>query len=40
MHGEWILKMDISRPQRDTIIHKIYFGAAKDGDHNMPMTAQ
>lgn len=28
MHGEWILKMDVSSPARDTIIHKMHFGAA------------
>jgi hypothetical protein len=27
MHGEWVLKMDISRPVRDTIINKMRFGA-------------
>lgn len=27
MHGEWALKMDISRPARDTIINKMHFGA-------------
>ena len=29
MHGEWILKMDVSSPARDTIIYKMHFGAAK-----------
>ncbi|MEE9290452.1 MAG: FixH family protein [Alphaproteobacteria bacterium] len=28
MHGEWVLRMDISRPARDTIIHKMRFGAS------------
>jgi hypothetical protein len=28
MHGEWNLRMDISRPSRDTIIHKMRFGAS------------
>ena len=26
MHGEWVLRMDVSRPARDTIIHKMRFG--------------
>ncbi len=29
MHGEWILKMDVSSPARDTIIHKMHFGASE-----------
>jgi hypothetical protein len=29
MFGEWALKMDVSSPARDTIIHKIHFGASK-----------
>ena len=37
MHGEWALKIDLSRPARDSIIHKMHFGAAKDegGSHDM-----
>lgn len=44
MHGEWVLKMDVSSPARDTIIHKMHFGASKgesgssgmkDGKHKM-----
>ena len=35
MHGEWALKMDVSSPARDTIIHKMHFGAAK-GEGGMP----
>lgn len=37
MYGEWALKMDISSPARDTIIHKMHFGAAKGktGSHGM-----
>jgi hypothetical protein len=29
MYGEWVLKMEISSPARDRIIHKMHFGAAK-----------
>ena len=29
MYGEWALKMDVSSPARDTIIHKMHFGASK-----------
>lgn len=29
MHGEWLLKMDVSSPARDTIILKMHFGASK-----------
>lgn len=29
MHGEWALKMDVSSPARDTIIHKMHFGPDK-----------
>lgn len=28
MHGEWILKMDVSSPARDTIIFKMHSGAS------------
>ena len=35
MHGEWILKMDVSSPARDTIIHKLHFGTAM-GESDMP----
>jgi len=35
MHGEWILKMDVSSPARDTIIHKMHFGAA-GGESDAP----
>jgi hypothetical protein len=28
MLGEWVLRMDISRPVRDTIINKLRFGAS------------
>ena len=28
MHGEWALKLDISGPTRDRVIHKMHFGAA------------
>ena len=44
MHGEWVLKLDVSSPARDTIIHKMHFGASKgesgspgmkDGKHKM-----
>ena len=35
MHGEWILKMDVSSPARDSIIHKMYFGDAM-GETGMP----
>jgi hypothetical protein len=37
MHGEWILKMDVSSPARDTIIHKMHFGASK-GESGLPGT--
>jgi hypothetical protein len=29
MHGEWALKLDVSSPARDSIIHKMHFGASK-----------
>ena len=44
MHGDWVLKLEISSPARDTIIHKMHFGAAmgesdspdlKQGEHPM-----
>ncbi len=35
MHGEWILKMDVSKPARDTIIHKMHFGAS-EGESGSP----
>ena len=35
MHGEWILKMDVSKPARDTIIYKMHFGASK-GESGSP----
>jgi len=35
MHGEWVLKMDVSSPARDTIILKMHFGASK-GDSGSP----
>jgi hypothetical protein len=28
MHGDWVLKMDISHPAGDTIIYKMRFGAS------------
>ena len=35
MHGEWALKLDVSGPTRDRLIHKMHFGSAKGGkmDH-------
>ena len=39
MHGEWILKIDVSSPARDTIIHKMHFGAAM-GESDMPGMEQ
>ena len=38
MHGEWALKLDVSGPTRDRLIHKMHFGAPKGskmdhGDH-------
>ena len=35
MHGEWALRLDVSGPTRDRLIHKMRFGAAKGGkmDH-------
>lgn len=36
MHGEWILKMDVSSPARDTIIHKLYFGG-DESDSGLPV---
>ena len=39
MHGEWILKMDVSSPARDTIIHKMYFGDAM-GESDSPDMKQ
>ena len=35
MHGEWALRLDVSGPTRDRLIHKMHFGAAKGGkmDH-------
>ena len=39
MHGEWALKLDVSGPTRDRLIHKMHFGAAKgakmDRGHHM-----
>ncbi len=35
MYGEWVLKMDVSSPARDTIIHKMNFGASK-GESGSP----
>ncbi len=35
MHGEWVLKMDVSSPARDTIILKMHFGASK-GESGSP----
>lgn len=35
MHGEWVLKMDVSSPVRDTIILKMHFGASK-GESGSP----
>ena len=35
MYGEWALKMDVSSPARDTIIHKLHFGTAM-GESDMP----
>ncbi len=35
MHGEWILKRDVSKPARDTIIYKMHFGASK-GESGSP----
>lgn len=29
MHGEWALKLDVSGPTRDRLIHKMHFGSAK-----------
>ncbi len=29
MHGEWVVKMDVSSPVRDTNIHKMHLGASK-----------
>ncbi len=45
MYGEWALKLDVSGPTRDRLIHKAHFGAPagakagmKDGDKmKMPM---
>ena len=35
MHGEWALRLDVSGPVRDRLIHKMHFGGAKDAamDH-------
>ncbi len=35
MHGEWVLKMDVSSPARDTIIFKMHFGAS-GGESDSP----
>ncbi len=35
MHGEWVLKMDVSSPARDTIIFKMHFGAS-GGENDSP----
>ena len=32
MHGEWALRLDVSGPLRDRLIHKMHFGAAKGGE--------
>ena len=28
MYGEWVLKLDFTKPQRDRIVKKVYFGGA------------
>ena len=38
MHGEWALRLDVSGPVRDRLIHKMHFGGAKgagSGDSEM-----
>ena len=35
MHGEWVLKMNVSSPARDTIIFKMRFGAS-GGESDSP----
>ncbi len=35
MHGEWVLKMDVSSPARDMIIFKMHFGAS-GGESDSP----
>lgn len=37
MYGEWALKMDVSSPARDTIIHKVYFGASEVESDSLDM---
>ena len=39
MHGEWALKLDVSGPIRDRLIHKLHFGGAKGAktDHGGQM---
>ena len=39
MHGEWALRLDVSGPLRDRLIHKMHFGGAKGaaGDHKHHM---
>ena len=32
MHGEWALRLDVSGPLRDRLIHKLHFGGAKGGE--------
>ncbi len=32
MHGEWVLKIDVSGPTRDRIIHKAHFGEVQSED--------
>ncbi len=39
MHGEWVLKMDVSSPARDIIILKMHFGASK-GENGSPAMKQ
>ena len=39
MHGEWALRLDVSGPLRDRLIHKMHFGGASDAqtDHKHDM---
>ncbi|MDE0058928.1 MAG: FixH family protein [Defluviicoccus sp.] len=39
MHGEWALRLDVSGPLRDRLIHKMHFGGAKgaETDHKHHM---
>lgn len=34
MYGEWVLKIDLKKPMRDRLIHKMHFGDEGKGSHD------